>query len=341
MSTVAASLSRRVFAAAVLLVFAIAAMPAMAEPAAPLVSAQWLKEHQGDPAVVVLDIRSAIDGGGAEAYAQAHIPGAVHSDYDKAGWRVTRNGVPFMLPNKAGAREAHRRNRHRRGCPRRRRAGWRERDRLRLRRAGLLDAEDRRPSGGVDPRRRLRRLAGGGLSGRERQGRADAENLHGQARRARCSPKSKRSSATSNATLVDARPAELFSTARRRRRPPRPTATFPARSISTAPRSTIRRPTGCARRSKLAKIAASLPAGPVVAYCNTGHWAATDWFVLSAVLGRPDVRLYDGSMVEWTADPQSSGRELAHAASTISRRRSASARKAWPSEQKTSYEKIE
>ena len=50
---------------------------------------------------MVLDIRSAIDGGGAEAYVKAHIPGAVHSDYDKAGWRVTRNGVPFMLPTVA------------------------------------------------------------------------------------------------------------------------------------------------------------------------------------------------------------------------------------------------
>ena len=45
-----------------------------------------------------LDIRSAIDGGGAQAYAAAHIPGSVHSDYDKAGWRVTRNNVPFMVP---------------------------------------------------------------------------------------------------------------------------------------------------------------------------------------------------------------------------------------------------
>ena len=40
---------------------------------------------------------------------QAHIPGAVHSDYDKAGWRVTRNGVPFMLPSTRGTREADRR----------------------------------------------------------------------------------------------------------------------------------------------------------------------------------------------------------------------------------------
>ena len=41
---------------------------------------------------------------------------------------------------------------------------------------------------------------------------------------------------------------------------------------------------------------------PIVSYCNTGHWAATNWFVLSEMLGHDDVKLYDGSMVEWTAD---------------------------------------
>lgn len=41
----------------------------------------------------------------------------------------------------------------------------------------------------------------------------------------------------------------------------------------------------------------------IVTFCNTGHWAATDWFVLSELLGRPDVRLYDGSMVDWTQSP--------------------------------------
>src|SRR4030095_938560 len=90
---------RRVAAATVLI--AALALPAAAEAAPPLGSAQWRKERLSDPAIVVLDIRSAIDGGGAEAYANAHIPGAVHSDYDKAGWRVTRNGVPFMLPTRA------------------------------------------------------------------------------------------------------------------------------------------------------------------------------------------------------------------------------------------------
>src|SRR5699024_2543385 len=36
-----------------------------------------------------------------------------------------------------------------------------------------------------------------------------------------------------------------------------------------------------------------------VAFCNTGHWAATDWFVLSEFAGFKEVALYDGSMAEW------------------------------------------
>ena len=37
----------------------------------PLVSPQWLATHASD--VCVLDIRSAVDGGGAAAYEQAHV----------------------------------------------------------------------------------------------------------------------------------------------------------------------------------------------------------------------------------------------------------------------------
>src|SRR5262245_16858594 len=64
----------------------------------PLVSPQWLNEHLANADLVVLDIRSAIDRGGAQAYAARPLPNSVHSDYDKAGWRVTRNNVPFMVP---------------------------------------------------------------------------------------------------------------------------------------------------------------------------------------------------------------------------------------------------
>jgi thiosulfate/3-mercaptopyruvate sulfurtransferase len=41
-------------------------------------------------------------------------------------------------------------------------------------------------------------------------------------------------------------------------------------------------------------------AQPTVSFCNTGHWAATNWFVLSEVLGQKDVKLYPESMVGWS-----------------------------------------
>lgn len=55
----------------------------------------------------------------------------------------------------------------------------------------------------------------------------------------------------------------------------------------------------------LAEKAASLPAAAdsdqaTVAFCNTGHWASTEWFVLSEILQRPNVQMYAGSMVDWT-----------------------------------------
>lgn len=51
----------------------------------------------------------------------------------------------------------------------------------------------------------------------------------------------------------------------------------------------------------LAGLFEGLPEGEVIAYCNTGHTAALDWFVLSEILSRR-TRLYDGSMTEWTED---------------------------------------
>lgn len=41
-------------------------------------------------------------------------------------------------------------------------------------------------------------------------------------------------------------------------------------------------------------------AAPSVTYCNTGHMAAGSWFIQSELLGNAKVRLYDGSMHEWT-----------------------------------------
>lgn len=40
----------------------------------------------------------------------------------------------------------------------------------------------------------------------------------------------------------------------------------------------------------------------LVTYCNSGHVSALAWFALSEIGGLEDVRLYDGSLHEWTLD---------------------------------------
>lgn len=39
---------------------------------------------------------------------------------------------------------------------------------------------------------------------------------------------------------------------------------------------------------------------PIASFCNTGHWAATNWFALSELAGIENVKLYPESMVGWT-----------------------------------------
>ncbi|MCP5232000.1 MAG: sulfurtransferase [Zoogloeaceae bacterium] len=41
---------------------------------------------------------------------------------------------------------------------------------------------------------------------------------------------------------------------------------------------------------------------PAITYCNSGHLAAGAWFVMSEVVGNKQVRLYDGSLHEWTLE---------------------------------------
>ena len=41
-------------------------------------------------------------------------------------------------------------------------------------------------------------------------------------------------------------------------------------------------------------------AAPAVSFCNTGHWAATNWFVMSEIAGNKAVKLYPASVVEWS-----------------------------------------
>lgn len=54
---------------------------------------------------------------------------------------------------------------------------------------------------------------------------------------------------------------------------------------------------------ELRQILASSPlpdASQTASFCNSGHWASINWFVLSELAGVPDTRLYAESMAEWS-----------------------------------------
>jgi thiosulfate/3-mercaptopyruvate sulfurtransferase len=280
------------------------ASPATAQPVTPLVSPQWLKERLSDPEIVVLDIRSAIDGGGFEAYAKGHIPGAVHSDYDKAGWRVTRNGVPFMLPTHAELEKLIGET------------GIDENSHVVIVPAGVSATD----FGSAARVYWTLKVAGhpavsildGGFAAWqaasypiESGNRKASPNIFtavmNQSLLADIADVDAAANGNGGASLLDARPESYF-VGKEKAPAAKAYGHIPgAIHLDSAsfydPAANRLRP-----KEELARIAAALPAGPAVAYCNTGHWAATDWFVLSVILGRPDVRLYDGSMVEWTAD---------------------------------------
>ena len=51
------------------------------------------------------------------------------------------------------------------------------------------------------------------------------------------------------------------------------------------------------------RFADALSRDRVITYCGGGIAATSDAFVLTGLLGHPDVGVYDGSMSEWVADP--------------------------------------
>jgi len=66
--------------------------------AEPLVDVSWLNKNLNNKKIFILDIRNKIDNGSYETFKLAHIPGSVHSDYLKGGWRAEIKGVVGQYP---------------------------------------------------------------------------------------------------------------------------------------------------------------------------------------------------------------------------------------------------
>jgi len=106
----------------------------------------------------------------------------------------------------------------------------------------------------------------------------------------------------SNVRLLDARPASYFFGETRHAAAKTPGTLAGAKNVDHAvwfaPGSGALLPAADVKR--VAQERGVQTDQPTVSFCNTGHWAATNWFVLSEVLGQKDVKLYPESTVGWS-----------------------------------------
>ncbi len=269
-------------------------LAAAAASAQPLVHPPWLVAHLHAANLLVLDLRDH------DAYAAGHVPGAVAADFADAGWRIkTPDGATGALPPipqiattlggfgvGAHTHVVLLADRFSNAA----RAYWTLRI-LGHRDVSILDGGQK---GWV--------AAGGKLDTAAVAPRPASFTPHYRPElRARLGDV-ETTLASGNATLLDARPRAQFlgeSKAPPVARPGHlPGAKWVDQTSTLNPDGSLKSP------AELAALFSQIdPHRPVTVYCNTGELSATDWFVLSEILHRRHVRLYEGSMSQWAHDP--------------------------------------
>jgi thiosulfate/3-mercaptopyruvate sulfurtransferase len=284
------------------------ATSAMASSITPLVDSTWLAAQSGSETLRIIDLRNKIDGGSYETWLEGHIPGSVHSDYLKDGWRVGRDDVVGLLPESDQFQALARKlgvnqDTHVVLVP----AGVNATDFGSAARAywtfkvfghetvSILDggyaAWTATFPDAIEAGAQPAPAAGNFVANFRPAGYASIEEVKALAA----------GDGTGGATLLDGRTKEQFDGFAKHPKA-REVGHIPGAVLLSQANAYDAASNRLKSADALAEIYSDLDSGRIVSYCNTGHWAATNWFVLSEVLGRDNVQLYDGSMVEWSAD---------------------------------------
>lgn len=272
--------------------------PALA--ADPLVNVAWLKANLGQPGIAVVDVQHPGD------YLKAHVPGAVHTDFEKSGWREERaDKVPDMLPTDTAKLAAHI------GslgidpathvvlvAPGKNNAdmGWATRiywtfkvfghDQVSILNGGMVawakDKSNPVQAGAV---------------------KAEAKTFTVKLRRDMIPTADDVKSAMARGVmLVDSRPEDQYAGINRN---PKASVNGTLPGAKNLPSGWTSENAGGTFRTKeqieqLYKVAHVPTDGEQINFCNTGHLASIGWFVSSEIVGNKKAQLYSGSMVEWT-----------------------------------------
>jgi thiosulfate/3-mercaptopyruvate sulfurtransferase len=290
-----------------LVVVALGASAPAALAASPLkgvVDAATLAARLGEKNLLVLDIRSGeTREKGAALFRSGHIPGAVHADYAFASWRLPREKVSVYLPEPAQFEAL---------------AG----DLGVAPESDVVIVHEGTDATSFGAAARVYwsfkamghasiAILDGGYRGwtqdKARKVEAGAVTPSPAIYEARPDPALRASLAEvlaagkSGTILIDSRPESYF-TGLEKHKAIKAFGHIPG-AINIPHSKAIAADFRLKDRAALAReYAPATTAATTIAYCNTGHWGATDWFVLSEVLGRKGAKLYDGSMLEYTLE---------------------------------------
>jgi thiosulfate/3-mercaptopyruvate sulfurtransferase len=268
--------------------------------AEPLVDVAWVKSNLGKPEIALVDMQPTTD------FLRGHIPGAASTDFGKSGWREERaDKVPDMLPAKFDELAAHigslgvgndshvvlvapgKSNND---------MGWATRIYWTFKVLGHDNVSILNGGMAAWTKDKANPVATGAAK-------VAAKTFKPNPRLDMVASVSDVKAAKAKGILlVDSRPEDQYAGINRN---PKATenGTLPgARNLSSG--WTTENAGGMFRpKRQLEKLyqAANVPtSGEQINFCNTGHLASIGWFVSSELLGNKKVKLYDGSMVEWT-----------------------------------------
>ena len=276
--------------------------------AEPLVSVEWLKNNLSNEKLIVLDIRNKIDGGSKETFEVSHIPTAVYSNYLEDAWRTNVDGIVGKLPplkdleiligNLGIGNDNHvvvvpgGINSSDFGSAAR--VYWTFKV-LGHEEVSILDGgytawvkkfPDQIELGIQDPNK-------------------VAFKSNFQSRYLATTEEVFKNLDNISVAFVDARTEEQHF-GKKKHGKALAAGTIPGSLLLKQSDLIIDNTSYVKDLDSIIQLAQNVSIGPDkdnIVFCNTGHWASTTWFVLSEVLGLPNVKNYDGSMVEWTADP--------------------------------------
>lgn len=268
-----------------------------------LIDANALRGKLGQSSVVIVDIRSGdTKESGSKLFAEGHVPGAVHGDYAFASWRLPREKTSVYLPEPAQFEVLASS------------LGISNDNDVVI----VHDGNDASSFGAAARVYWTFKMMGHAsiaiLDGGYRGWTADKANPVESGAKApapafyeaklnpalRASLDDVLAAQKANITLIDSRPESYFTGLEKHKAVPA-FGHIPG-AVNVPHSKAISADFKVKDKASLAKDFSVAANGPAIVYCNTGHWGATDWFVLSEVLGKSDVKLYDGSMLDYASE---------------------------------------